>query len=179
MSHHVMLDLETLGTGRDAVILSIGAARFDPNGWDVVDSFEVHIDPIQSQALGRTIDAGTVLWWMAQERQEARDVLLEHKDTWVDVMGALDAFAEWFGTESVPVWGNSAAFDNEKLISLYQSINWVAPWEFRHDRCYRTMKNMAPEVELERVGTHHSAVGDAISQAMHLQAVLRHLGIKQ
>lgn len=178
MSEHVMLDLETFGTGRDSIILSIGAVRFDPNKKGIIDSFEVHLDPAHAQKIGMAVDVSTVLWWMHADRDDARQELLKHRDTWLDVWAGLDAFRTWFGHESLPVWGNSAAFDNEMLKSAFERLNMAPPWKFWHDRCYRTVKNMAPGVDLERVGTYHSAVDDAVSQAMHLQKIVAHLGLE-
>jgi hypothetical protein len=59
---HVMLDLETWGTGNDAVVVSIGACKFDKN--DILDAFHVGVDPKSCMELGLKVDAGTILWWM-------------------------------------------------------------------------------------------------------------------
>lgn len=173
---HVMLDLETFGTGNDAVIIAIGAAKFDPNTLTRVDdSFYVTIDPESCTNYGLKMDASTVLWWMSDELRQACKDWLESKR--VDLPTALEAFAMWFGNESLPLWGNGATFDNVILRSAYKATGLEAPWKFYHDRCYRTMKNAAPGVEIKRVGQHHNAVDDAITQAQHLQDIVSHLGI--
>ena len=46
------------------------------------------------------------------------------------------------------------------------------PWKFWNDRCYRTIKSMHPEVPMPRTGTHHNALDDAKTQALHLMAIL-------
>jgi DNA polymerase III epsilon subunit-like protein len=65
-----MLDLETLGTGNNACILSIGAVKFDPFGEGLQDDsrFEVFIDPQSCTDAGLVIDASTVMWWMHPDR---------------------------------------------------------------------------------------------------------------
>lgn len=178
MPQHLMLDLETLGTAKGSIILSIGAVKFDPMGDGVDDSFEVFIDPVNSEAFGFEMSASTVWWWMQPERADAREQLVKHKDNWVDVGSALDLFRDWFGFDSMPVWGNSAAFDNELLKAYFDRANMDVPWKFWDDRCYRTVKNLAKGVELQRTGTYHSAVDDAYSQATHLQAIVKHLGLQ-
>jgi hypothetical protein len=40
------------------------------------------------------------------------------------------------------------------------------------------MKNMAPSAPLVKQGVAHNALDDAIQQAMHLQAITKHLGVK-
>lgn len=177
MTPHVMIDLETLGTKHDAVILSIGAAKFDPNTLTRVDdTFYVTIDPATCTAFGLKIEASTVLWWMDKDRRVALDELLESPR--VDLPSALDGFTQWFGTQSLPVWGNGATFDNVILRNAFEKIGQPCPWEFWHDRCYRTVKALAGGVEIKRVGTHHNALEDAITQAHHLQDIVEFTGIK-
>lgn len=171
---HVMLDLETLSTRHDAMILSIGAVKFDAS--NVLDRFEVTINPESSERYGRHISASTTMWWMDGERTPAREHLLDAPK--VDLPDALYGFAEWFGSESLPVWGNAATFDNAILRSAYAAIGEEEPWKFWDDRCYRTVKNLAPEIKLKRVGTYHKAVDDADSQAVHLMTICAQLGIR-
>lgn len=172
---HVMLDLETFGTGNDAVIVAIGAAKFDPNTLTRVDdSIYITIDPESCMNYGLKVDASTIMWWMHEDRaQPLRDWYATNR---IDLGSALDAFAMWMGAD-LPVWGNGAAFDNVILRSAYKATGLTAPWSFYNDRCYRTMKNIGKGVEIKRVGTHHNAVDDSITQAQHLQDIVAHLGI--
>jgi hypothetical protein len=174
----VMVDLETLGTNNDAVIVAIGAVKFDPTNLDApMQNFYCTINPESAVACGQKIDAATMLWWMHSKRNDARLQLFEEPKEMLSLPTALEGFALWFGGESVPVWGNGATFDNVILRSAYRLLGLDAPWMFWHDRCYRTMKNLAPlicvDTPFERVGTHHNALDDATSQALHLQRILK------
>lgn len=170
-----MVDLETLGTGNNAVILSIGACHFYPSAESPKeDAFEVFIDPASCVELGMAMDPRTVMWWMAPGRGEARDLLMRNMENAVHIRDALHRFSAWIGRDK-PVWGNGATFDNVILRNAYQLAGIECPWSFWNDRCYRTMKNQAPAVKMHRQGTHHSALWDAVSQATHLQAVVRSL----
>lgn len=171
---HIMLDLETLGNGNEAVILSIGAVKFTQT--EIVDRFHVAIDPETCTAFGLKIDASTVMWWLDAERGAARAALYEHEQ--VDLPSALRGFADWVGNESTPMWGNGSTFDNVILRNAYRAIGMEYPVRFWHDWCYRTVKNLAPGIEIVREGTHHDALADAECQARHLQAILEHLGIE-
>lgn len=166
-----MLDLETFGNGSDASIVSIGAVKFTET--DIVDEFHVGVDPASCQQLGLTIDASTVMWWLNHDRQDARGALLSLER--VDLGSALAGFSDWFGDEK-PIWGNGATFDNVILRSAYRACRMEYPVRFWLDRCYRTVKNLAPGIELVREGTHHDACDDARCQAKHLQAICAHLG---
>ena len=59
-----MIDLETLDTSPNCVILSIGAVAFDPKGMGIVEKLELKptIDE-QTEQHGRIIDEGTINWW--------------------------------------------------------------------------------------------------------------------
>lgn len=164
---NIMIDIETLGTANDAVILSIGAARFVET--DIIDSFHVGVSPESCQQYGLKIDASTVVWWMSPERDEARAAMMKLDK--LDLYEALSGFSDWYGEESLPTWGNGASFDNVVLRNAFSAVNIQCPWKFWDDRCYRTMKNLAPGVTLERKGTHHNALDDAIYQTKHLQLI--------
>ena len=176
---HVMLDLETLGTSTDALIMSIGAVKFDAAG--VHDRFHVGVDIEETMAYGTAskpeISAGTVLWWLDNDRWEARDAWLALDDK-VHLSVALDGFSQWYGTDDQPVWGNGATFDNVVVKSAYSACGLRPPWSYKLDRCYRTMVAMYPDVgRLERVGIHHNAVDDAEYQALQLIKVCAEKGI--
>ena len=62
--------------------------------------------------------------------------------------------------------------DNVILRSAYQRRRIEPPWLWWNDRCYRTVKALHRDVPFERLGTHHKAIDDAISQAQHLIRML-------
>lgn len=168
----VMLDLETMGNGPDAAIIAVGAVAFDVDSKTLGDEFYRAVNLKSSVDIGGVMDPDTVMWWMRQSN-EARSAF---ERAGHNIAHVLVHFAEWMrslGEESqIRVWGNGAAFDNTILASAYRKAGIERPWRFWNDRCYRTMKNMHPEVNLERVGTYHNAVDDAKSQALHLLKML-------
>lgn len=156
----VMLDLETLGNGPNSVIIAIGAVKFDATG--LGSEFYQVVDPESCVKAGLQMDTSTVMWWMKQS-DEARAAFDRPS---APLIAALADFAHWCG-DSV-VWGNGASFDNTILSNAYRKTGIEQPWKFWNDRCYRTVKNLYPDVKLERVGTYHNALDDAKSQAVHL-----------
>lgn len=162
-----MLDLETLGTRPGSAILAIGAVKF--NEKEIYDSFYCRISLVAAVQCGLTIDPETVLWWM-QQSDEARRELCQPAD---NLPMALIRFAQWVGPESPEMWGNGAAFDNVLLAEAYRLTGQEPPWKFYDDRCYRTVKNLYPDITIFREGTHHHALEDARSQACHLIAIMR------
>ena len=177
MTQNVMVDLETFGQNSYAAIISIGAVKFDPNvvpGDDDVgyETFHVYVDPASCVMHGLSMDTSTVMWWLDQSK-ESQQYQVDAKR--VSLPEALEEFSKWFGKESMPVWGNGATFDNVILANAYTACGIKRPWEFWHDKCYRTVKGLAPEIKIERLGTHHNAMHDAMSQARHLQHVMQKL----
>ena len=165
---HVMLDLETMGNGKRAAIIAIGAVSFTLDG--VQERFYQQVSLESPIAAGMEMDASTVLWWL-QQSDQARAAFMGNESA-SSLGDALDAFSAWYLTYGGgEVWVNGAAFDNTILSSAYRLTGREQPWKFRNDRCYRTIKAMYPQVALKRVGTHHNAVDDAQSQAEHLIAI--------
>lgn len=171
--HHVMIDLETMGTENNAAIIAIGAVMFDPKNQALGSEFYIVIDLRSAVDLGLKMSPDTVLWWMAQS-QEARD---EFKRKGHDIREALVNFSAWLRDnveegKTPTVWGNGAAFDPVLLETAYKLACLPVPWSYHRVRCYRTTKSLAPEIKLVRSGTHHNAVDDARDQAIHLVAIL-------
>jgi hypothetical protein len=170
-----MIDLETLGTTADAVILSIGAVRFDLDTHEVDDAgFYASISIESNLAAGRKIEEGTLLWWLKQSH-EAQRVFHEPKDT---LESALVDFVEWFEGSDVPyedthVWSNGASFDIPMINHALKQAGLESPWPFHNERCMRTMKNLpwAAQVNIPRVGVQHNALADALHQVKVLQAI--------
>lgn len=171
----IMLDLETMGNGPDAAIVAIGAVAF------AVDSLEINVQGYSfyrvvnlgsSVENGGVIDPDTVMWWMKQGDQARAGLAAPGSH----IHHTLFDFRSWVINttgESVRMWGNGAAFDNVILASAYRRAGLAMPWKFWNDRCYRTVKALYPHISMERAGTHHNALDDAISQARHLQAIMR------
>lgn len=173
--NHIMLDLETMGTGRNAAIVAIGAVEFEltKTGGQLGDSFYQCISLESSMAAGGQVDASTVLWWLKQSdaaRAMFAQPSLHHGE-------ALGEFSAWMfncgDPKNLRVWGNGASFDNVILASAYRRAGLKLPWNSFNDRCYRTVKSMHPGAPaIQRTGTHHNALDDAVNQANHLIAML-------
>jgi len=178
---HVMIDLETLGTGLECQILSIGAVKFDPLSWDLseAETFYLQIDTETAEQYGRKIDAGTVKWWFHPDRDAPRAKLFEQRERTVDYLSALEGFAMWYGPESLPTWSNAVTFDVMILNNCYDALKAPRPWKFWDERCYRTVKSMVEHIKIVRIGEHHHALGDALSQAHHLQRIWSALGFRK
>ena len=172
-----MVDLETMGSGPTAAIVSIGCVPFDRESLTVSqDEFYTVVDLESSLKAGLTAESSTILWWMTQS-EEARTELFSRRRA--QLYEALSALRYWMAglvpaKNDRKVWGNGAAFDNVILSSAYKAVGLETPWNFWNDRCFRTMKNEFADVPLpDRSGLHHKAVDDARYQAECLVEILR------
>jgi hypothetical protein len=174
---HIMIDIETMGTRPTAPIVSLGAVAFDADG--IHKKFYRVVDLASAVDGGAVIEPGTVIWWLSQS-DEARVALTD--DITEPLSDVLEAFALWVtalpgGPSALRgVWGNGATFDNVLVAEAYKRLDMLTPWPFWKDRCYRTVKNMYPAVELVRDGTHHHALADAETQALHLIEISKAAG---
>lgn len=180
MNTHVMIDLETMGTGSDAAIIAIGAVKFNPRGTGILDAFYTRIDLSSSLAAGLTVTGSTIDWWMKDDLAEARARLkaTEPMPLWEGLAGFNDWYEQDKGDIPIPVWGNGAMFDNAIMRTAYNKLKMVCPWTFRDDRCYRTLKSLTnvPMVQIDEV-VPHFALDDARMQAMHMQRICNALEI--
>lgn len=137
---NIMLDLETADTAPTSAIISIGAVHFT----DELSSHEFYvvIKPESAIKYG-TMNMRTVQWWMGQ-CDEARKVWNEPEAVDLDI--ALMRFTDWVCSFKAKtkafMWGNGADFDNVILGNAYTALGIKQPWEFRNNRCFRTLKGL-------------------------------------
>lgn len=164
---NVMIDLETMGNGPAAAVVAIGAVAFDLTAGELGPTYYNRISLESAVACGGIMDASTVTWWLQQE-QEAR--LEIARDGGLHIAEALHSFSAWMEqhTHEPEVWGNGASFDNVILRGAYHRNGTTPPWAWWNDRCYRTIKAQHRHIQFERTGTHHNALDDAKTQALHL-----------
>jgi hypothetical protein len=161
---HVMIDLETMGTGPNAAIVAIGACIFDANG--IGDRFYDAVDLQSCIDAGLTVDGQTVMWWLDQS-DEVRGALKNSSPLHVALERFSDFMADSMGNIS-GVWGCGAAFDNVILRNAYKAAGLECPWPFWADRCFRTVRDTNEIDAPDRAGTHHNALDDAVHQANYL-----------
>lgn len=167
--NNIMLDLETLGSKPGAVIVAIGAVRF--GGGMLGAEFYRRVNAESCVRLGLQMDVSTVLWWMKQ-KDDARLELTKPGAELAEAISDFSHFCSSRPSASNVLWGNGSDFDNAILSRCYEVCGHNPPWQFWNNRCYRTVKNLHPQVAMTRTGTAHNALEDAKSQALHLMQML-------
>jgi hypothetical protein len=146
---HVMLDLETLSTRKNAAIVQIAAIAFDPTtgahlpGYEGAPS-ETFNRFVRQQYDGAHIDPATVAWWMQQPTAASLGKKIE--TTGVDIGRALYELGEWYAKQPdvVAVWSHGATFDISIVEFHCAVIGLKIPWHYRHPRDTRTLFALAP-----------------------------------
>ena len=162
----VMLDLETLSTRPDAVIVSIGACKFDSQtGTISPNTFHCHLEMNDQIELGRHIDADTIRWWMKQSDEARREL-----NGNLSLTEAISDLTQWIGPDSFSIWSNGASFDIPIIEHACATLNIGVPWPYNSSRCYRTIraltKNSNPVILENPLA--HNALEDAIHQVRQL-----------
>ena len=166
----VMLDLETLSTRPDAVILTFGAVKFNP--WNnTVDEkqglyFRVNVD--EQIELGRHVDDITIQWW-GQQDPAIRDEALsdEGRVTLDEFTRQLNRFL--VGAQNI--WAQGPVFDIVILENLYRQIGKPAPWYYWQIRDSRTLFGVHGDPRVKGRDGHHNALSDCIYQAQGIQEI--------
>lgn len=177
-SRHIMVDIETLSTAKNAVVLSIGAVEFDVFTGEIKGKFyrQLKLDE-QSQ---RHISMGTLQWW-AKQRNDGCDDLLAISDedkasvtaSLLDLLWFIYGSSEKDFTQDLNVWACDPDFDLEILSTLYQDVGLKAPWSYYETRSVRTIRSMAKTfgISQPKLPVSHNALDDCIRQVAEISPV--------
>ena len=127
-SIHGMIDLETLGTGSNSVVVSVGLVAFNISTGEILAELDIGLNLNQQIKTGGVIDGDTLEFHFAQapdsiQKMAQRKVL--------DVKEGLDLISNFIKANNITtLWGNGATFDNVILRNLYARHLKVFPLQF-------------------------------------------------
>lgn len=177
----IMIDIETLATGPGAIVLTIGAIRFDPFADDRssvdlpnkqinMDVFYRRIDPESFTWPEAFIHDGTLEWWSKQSPEVREEAFTDEGR--ISMEQAMLELYRWTGAID-RAWANGPAFDMVILESHAKALQRGVPWKYHQVRDTRTIYGL---VEHERPNTAlHHAAWDCWSQIVALQSCFRNL----
>lgn len=166
---HVMVDLETMGTGTDAAIIAIGAVEFNPYaepGEDVLGrAYYANVNLQSSIDAGLTVDGDTVMWWLQQEDAARLALRAEPRDIAVVIC----EFSQWYqDTGAEYVWARGIDFDIAILKTTMRKLHLRQPFVYNASTDSRTVFRALSfdEKALPPIGTAHNALDDARFEAV-------------
>ena len=162
----VMIDLETLGTSPNSVVLSIVAVRFDRTtiyanpglsihngkqirgGADPISILSIPVSMLECLAIGRVIDSRTAEFWKAVEDKSPLVESAACTDTLTFSLQQLRTFLN-LGYQSI--WAKSPTFDITILRSLSADVGVELAIDFRKEADVRTEILDYPQYDMPEV----------------------------
>ena len=167
----IMIDIETVGTGPEACILTIAAQTFDPlsTGYQKQDYY-ARVD-VDSQP-DREVDDSTVEWWATQPK-EAQDEAFGEEGR-IPLKQSLEELSK-LCFHCKLTWANGTTFDMVILENAFKQLGLPIPWQFWNVRDARTVYSLYPDLPKPRAS--HHALEDCRRQIDLLQQTLKHLKV--
>jgi len=170
----IMLDLETLGTDSNSVVISISAVEFNRRTGKIGREFEIGLDKFEQIEKGGVVDTATVEWWAEQSEDAKEEINRLHKQL---VAIALNQYADWVRQSTAnTVWGNGATFDNVILENLFKRHGVNYPTKFWDNRCVRTLCDLLrinPK-KTKFIGVKHRGIDDCKHQITYCMKGFKH-----
>ena len=178
MATHAMIDIETLGTKPNAVILSVGAIKFDPfNSNEPHDGKHWRLDVDAQTEIDREVNEDTLAWWAKQDPEIQEDAFGESGRT--DVYQFMKELNGWL-TGCEAVWCQGPQFDMVILENLFKQFQHHRGWAFWQIMDCRTLFNIMPVDPRKAIQQNlHSADADAYYQAVCVQQSYKHFNVTQ
>jgi len=167
----IMLDLETLATSPDSVVLTFGAVKFDPfNPDEEIDKgLYLRLDVDEQISLGRAVDQGTIEWWATQPADVREEALGDNDRV------SLDEFTRQlnkFVSGASRIWAQGPVFDIVILENLYRQVGKPAPWAYYTIRDSRTLLKALGDNRQAGREAAHNALADCVYQAQAVRAAV-------
>lgn len=183
---HLMLDLETLGTGDDAQIIQIGAVLFCPDQNLISTTqhyFEVNVRLDDPQA-GKA-DAGTAMFWMELLRDDGEEQRgkyahqrafdQRHARSMEEACKLFFNFCQFYRPDTI--WG-AENFDQRILRQAFERCGVPWPFAYNAERDFRTLRDASVALGVPEplfVGTRHVAGDDAFHDAGWAILIMRRM----
>lgn len=170
----VMIDIETLSTETNALILTISAVKFNMKEDKDMETFYYRINRESCEKLGMHVDENTVKWWKNQ-KEEARLEAFDEKDRF-GIKFVLLKLTD-FLRDANCLWSHSPNFDYVILESAYKKCRLDVPWKFWQLRDTRTVYDLAYVnlKEFSKSTECHNALFDCFNQIKALKQSYKNL----
>jgi len=152
-----MIDIETLATTPDAIVMCIAAVKFSFDN-DQTEVFYRNIDISSSKSFGLVSDKKTIEWWKTQPENILKSFMIDTKplDT---VLTELNQFSS---SQDDIWWSMGTSFDFPILESSYRATGIPIPWKYWNQRDVRTLVKICRVRNDSGFGKH-----DPVHDCMH------------
>jgi 3' exoribonuclease, RNase T-like len=170
------IDLETLSTAADAVVLEIGCVLFDVETNTLGPEYHAEVEMRAPDQRLRSVDGSTFSWW-ARRLADGHDMPGMHGGVslWQALQG-LTAFLkehEISAESGTEMWAWGSDFDFSILKDAYSDAQLPLPWNYGK-QC--DARSVCKKLEVNREGgVKHMALEDARQEAQAVMTALRKL----
>ena len=170
-----MLDIETLATTPDAVVMSVGVVKFDPQSGTPYNKTLWRPDIDEQTERDRHVSESTLEWWSKLPQHIQDDAFNEDGRIPVaQFMKELNRYC--VGADKI--WCQGPQFDMLILENLYIQWGHHFGWQFWQIMDCRTLFQLMPTDPRKAIQQDlHSADADAYYQAIGVQQCYEHFGI--
>lgn len=189
----VMLDIESLSTEPNGVLIQISAIPFQIEGDSPFASGQTwneFISPKSCIEAGLEVNADTMKWWFKQEDHIQHRVLGKAISEGGKLTFVLDTFSNWLKSleekaEKVFIWGYPATSDMAWLQNAYKAAKLPYPVAYNRTRCLGTLADLYWErtglklSEQSKTQINHDALQDCKAQIEMVQIAYKTLAWKE
>ena len=186
----VSMDIETLSTRANAVVLSVGICLFDIKKVQSFDEIveggiELFFDTQAQVDAGRHIDQSTLDWW-SKQGEAAQRVLNVDPAQQIHPRKFYGVFEKFCGDNVIQVaflqnkarwFARGPTFDMSIMDDMFRDFNVTSPWKYwlvRDIRTHLEALGLNTNLQLTRPKNmiHHNALHDAAYDVWALQQML-------
>lgn len=151
-----MIDIETLGTRMDSVIMEVAVVGFNRQTGEIYDKYVSKMNVTEQINNGRRIYADTLMWWI-ERGDQLRDCLNDKSES---VYKVLQAISFIIGPDDY-VWSKGPEFDIAMLGHIMDQYNMTVPWDYRK---VRSVRNEEDKFNNYKIEVEHNALSDCLDQ---------------
>lgn len=170
----VMIDFETLGNGKNACVIQVGAVYFDRATGELGPQFKVNIDARSAVQSGAEFDAHTIYWWLSQSKEAIESFT---QGDLMPIESAMEGL-NYFLADAKAIWSH-ATFDFVILMETLKRLSIKPTFRYSAARDIRTLVDLAnvstKDAKFVREGTHHDALDDCKFQIKYCVDALQKL----
>jgi len=165
----ISIDIETLSTTRDAVIVQIGLVYFDAHTGVIGTGYKWYPNIIEQLNCRRSIKPATIEWWLRTNPQLFSE-LITHEERIVHDRMQPELLAHFLDPTVKRIWAKHPRFDINILDSWYELDERMRANDARSYRKFLDVASVAdvcglrPDQRTAPV-VAHDALSDAIAQA--------------
>lgn len=133
----LMMDIETLGTDCNSIVVQVAMVYFDRYTKETGKSMVINIDPESCAKEGLVMNEATMDWWASQPQEVQESVLTGGKP----IREALQEIKNFIDYGTI-IWCH-ATFDVPVLATAFKKIGMTPPWKYTSVRDLRTIVDLS------------------------------------